>query len=299
MTATLTLTKTDGTVLTLTRAVNFRFEKERYRPYTLLSGKFVGECEPAEIARVDFYVGGRLLHSGTADLLICTRENDADLVSLRSFSFSKQLGQNESEPGIITSPNLETIINYANVVGVDVQANTDTTNYVYINERTTVWEAVRVYAMKAYGTHPFIRGTNTVSVSVPLPTAFTYSPPFVSTKKGLNLSTILSDVYTNDLNGDWIYHLHNDFASDHNIAKEKYAPRDREWLYDLTDELRYYMDFSNRGRQFAGFTYCGCLGEDLCDKANVSALSLSGAEIDKITVSGDCRGIFTSIECYI
>lgn len=282
--------------------ISFSFEKERYTPFTYFTASFIGKVDPAFIRAVGFYCDGKLIHYGTADLFEQVSERGRDIIRLRSYSFTKQLGQNFSVPGIISQPNLGDILSKSGIYTIECQPNTKKVNYVYINERTTSWEAICVYAMKAYRTSPFIHADNTVCCTVPSDrVSRSYSSDrIISVSRGINLGNIFSDVYVSSLNGEWDNSEGNFFADAHLIVRRKYYAYDREWVYDLGDEVKYYMNYSNRAREYKCFVYEGYRGEDLLDKASIERedMSIDEEEISSVKVYGSSKGIFTEIKCY-
>jgi hypothetical protein len=212
------------------------------------------------------------------------------------------LGQNQSEPGIISSPNLETLITKnTQIYKVGCEADTKSVNYVYINEKTTIWEAICIYAMKAYGTFPHIRGTNTVRCTRSGDISFSYSDEkILFTRRGVKLTNLISHGFTNDLDGNWSYSKVNDYAVKRNITKYKYYTRDKEWVYDLNDEIAYKMNIADKGREYSEFCYSGFKSEDLLDRVNITSgnIELANMEIDRIQISGSAKGVFTTIGCY-
>lgn len=286
--------------ITLTETEGFVYQKERYTPYAFLSGTFIGSCDPTAIREVRFRCGGKYLLYGAADYLVCEHKNGKSIIRLRSYGFTKLLGQNYAEPGIISQPDLGTILSNRGIRGISYQTNTNTVNYVYFNDKTTLWDAVRIYTLKAHDTHPFIYNNNTV-LCTPIYQR-TWSCPagsLVSYSKGQQLGNLISDAYTQDINGNWTYHRENSFALNHYIRRRKYYPLDREWVYDLNDELKYYMNYSDRGRQFITITHKDYFKEDLLD---IETFTLpDGAhshEISKLTITGSPKGIFTELGFY-
>jgi hypothetical protein len=291
-----------GGQIALTEAVSFTFVKERYTPYTYFSGVFSGSCEPNKITSVKFFCGGKLIHEGIADSVVSEVKNGAKLVRVKSYGFSMLLGQNQSEPGIISSPDLSELIKRnTSIYKVGCESNTKTVNYVYINEKTTIWDAICIYAMKAYGTFPYISGTNTVRCTRSGSNSFSYSSAkILSTGCGVKLTNLISHGFTDDLDGNWTYSKVNSYATDRNITKYKYYSRDKEWVYNLNDEIAYKMNNADKGREYYEFCYSGYKSEDLLDRATVNSgnLNLSGAEIDRIQINGTSKGVFTTVSCY-
>ncbi len=296
----LVLTCFDRSEITLTEAESFVYKKERYTPHAFLSGIFIGECDPTAVREVRFYCGTKYLLYGAADSMVCEHRNGRAVIRLRCYGFTKLLGQNYAVPGIISQPDLGAILTDRGIRGLSYQTVTNTVNYVYINEKTTIWDAVRIYSMKAHNTHPFIYNNNTV-MCTPIYQRTVACPEgdIVSWSEGQELGNLLSDVYTQDLNGDWSFHRENSFATDHYIRRKKYYPLDREWVYDLNDELKYYMNYSDRGRQFITLIRKGYGNEDLLD---IESFTLPDGEhsheVSSLTITGSAKGIFTELGFY-
>ncbi|MBP3270689.1 MAG: hypothetical protein J6M17_00495 [Ruminococcus sp.] len=279
----------------------FRCEKERYTPYSSLTAEFVGVCDAYDIAEVSLYIGSRLVHRGTADVIESRNDGGSYRIKVRSYGYTKQLGQNFSEEGIISQPDLDDVMKRCGVPFAECQQGTDRVNYVYINDKTTAWEAICVYAMKAYRTSPFIRGDNVVCCTADTSVSRGYTGAHtVMTAKGQKLTGIYSDVYVAGLSGSYDYHAQSSTAQSHRITRRKYYPYDREWVYDLNDEAAFYLNYSERGTKYSAFRVQGYRGEDLLDKATISAggLSLDEAEIDAVIITASGKGIFTEIRCY-
>ena len=299
---TVSVTYTDGGTETFgaDKTAGLVFMKERYTPFTLLKGTFIAGIQPERIREVRLYRGNALLHRGTGDSAEYTVSRRSPRLSIVSYGYSKQLGQDFAEPGIISQPDLSAIIGGAGITGVTCQQNTDTVNYVYFEDKTTYWNAACIYTMKAYGKYPFIRGANQVLCTPSGQQTFTRAEgSMVSFGRGQQLGNIMSDVYTQDADDQWSYHLGNAFASAHNVTRKKYYPREREWLYDLNVQLKYHMYFSDRGREYIKATFTGYAGEDICDKESISMTGYTGSpEISALTVRVTPKGTFTDMSFY-
>lgn len=300
---TVELTNVNGVTSTYgaDKIVSLYFVKERYTPFTYLKGTLMQTISNVRVREVRLYYGEKLLHCGTADSAEFTVERNTPKLRLVSYGYSKQLGQDFAEPGIIETPTLDTIVGGAGITGVSCQQNTASVNYVYFDEKTTVWNAACIYTMKAYDSYPFIRGANTVRCTVPADRD-TYTRPastMVRYGRGQQLGNIFSDVYTQDLDRAWTYHRSSSFAASQNVTRKKYYPIDREWVYDLNKMLKYHMFVSDRGRQFLRVTFPDYLGEDLCDKERLTLVDYTGSpEISGIKLTVSPKGVFTELLFY-
>ena len=283
--------------------VNFTFERERYRCFTIFNGVFIGDCDPSQVREVRFYLDGTLMHRGTADSLICERRGNIHQIKVKSCSFTLSLGENELEPGLVPNATLLTLVQRSRTSTMDfsIQSNTAEVNYIYINEHSTLWQAMCVYTAKAYNSHPFIRNQNMVMCRQTSPTNYVFANESITeASSGVKLSRLISDAYTVDNNDDWTITRTDSFARERHIARQRYYARDLEWAYDPTAGLKYHMGKAAAGRQYKQFTYEGFKGEQLCDIAYFSGggISIGGKEIDFIRINGSEKGIFTTIRCY-
>ncbi len=295
------LTYLNGSTEEFGNFVYFRYEKERYTPYTYFEAELIGSTRPQAVATVRFYMGSRYLHWGTADIFECVNERGKNVIKVCSYGISKQLGQNYSEPGMITQPDLGAVIARCGVPDVSYQSGTNTVNYIYINEKTTAWEALHIYCEKAYNTVPYIYLNNTVRCTPHSNTTRNYSDKrIIKTRSGVRLGNLLSDVYSEGTSGSYDHHSSSSYTAQRHIRRRKYYGMDREWLYDLDRQPKYYLDYSQRGRQYTGFVYEGFQNEELRDIVNInqSGFIMNLKEISCITVRGSKNGIFTELLCY-
>lgn len=284
--------------------VSFVFERERYRCYTMFNGVFAGECDPSAVLEVRFYYEGTLMHRGSPDSLVSEYRDGRQLIRVKSYSFSMSLGQNELEPGIITDANMVKLMQRSRTPAtssIGVQSDTVPVNYVYINEHTTLWEAMCVYTAKAYNSYPFIRNQNMVMCSLTSPVNYSFTNEMISeVSSGVALSGLISDAYTVDNNNEWTISREDAFARQRHLARQRYYARDLEWAYDPQAGLKYHMGIAAGGRQYKQFTYVGYKGEQLCDVAYFSkgSVTIGGKGIDFIRIAGSGKGVFTTIRCY-
>ncbi len=302
MKITLRLYNTDSGYKEYHDCISFSYEKERYTPYTKLSAVFYEEIDPENIACAAFYLDDKLKHLGTPDKIICSNKNGVKTFSILSFGYTMLLGQNQSEPGIMRDVTLSKIVERnLPIYGVSSQSSTRSVNYIYIEDRTTIWDAACVYAMKAYGTHPFINGANEVRCSKENAVTFTYSSSdIVECEKGASSANLISDAYTTNLEGNWNYSRSNSFAKQRHITKRKYYSRQNDFLYDLNDELKLRMNYGDRAREYGMFTYRGYKGEDLLDKGTfeIGSLKMMNAQIDRIRVRASGGSVLTTLYFY-
>lgn len=106
------------------------------------------------------------------------------------------LGQNEPEPGVWSKVSLTNIMkSYSPSSEITYESGTKTVNYVNIKEKSTLWEAIGVYAVKAYGRRAYIRGDRQVNVSLSILSVNIGTQRIIEYGKQLDTRTMLSKIY--------------------------------------------------------------------------------------------------------
>lgn len=294
-----------GSPLVLTDCINFTYQKELYTPFSLATGTFLLKGYPvtpeaSNIKGVELYINDALVHFGMPDDVSFKHSGGIGFFTFLSRSHTMLLAQNEPEPGINSKVNLSSVIS-KNITSpyITCEQNTPAVNYIYVKEKSTIWDAIHAYALKEYGSVPYIRSYNKVMVTSSGNPKINYSDvKKISYQSCKNTSLILSDVYMADLDGSYKNHAANSAASAVNIQRKKYYPLDRQWLSDPSTGLYGRLDMSQKKFNQQGFTYIGFLGEELMDKITGLGLSMNNQRINSITVRGNKKGIFTEILCY-
>ena len=292
----------DGSVFSFSRCVNFLFKKEFYTPFSVCSGTFIlpenSSFNGENSVRTEFFLDGKILHSGLTEKVKVNREK-GNLLVFSSRSHTLLLGQNEPEPKINSDVNLENLISdNISCPYIEWERDTAKVNYIYVNEHSTIWDALNNYCLKAYGTRPYIRESNKVYAR-PCSFQADFSGRILTrTFFEKNDELILSDIFMADLNGEYTFHKSCDKAKEVGIERKKYISLDRQWLSDSETGLSGMLDFSLRKNLVKGFAYNGFSGEDICDTVTNSGTVCDGMKINAVTVKGDKSGIFTTISCY-
>lgn len=283
--------------------IDFRFVRERYTPYTVLSGHFLSSVTIQNVKTVYFYLNNHLIHVGMPDYLQRKYTKGRSLISFMSRSYTMLLGQNEPVPGIISNTDLTDLISCnTSIPYITCQNQTQRLNYVYVKEKSTIWDAVCAYSYKAYQTYPYIYNTNTVRVTPPdNVTTHTYENDTI-TSYGEKLSTsgLYSHVYMADIDGQYIYGQINNDAVARDIVKKKYYRLDEQWYYNPDDGLLSKLKYSNKGYISRSFEYKGHKFENLQDRVSFTgnSFSINNELIAGVEVKGNSHGIFTVITVY-
>ena len=301
MAATLLLTDIGGATVTEAACIGFRFVKERYTPYTLLTAAFLCDTPILEApAAAQFSLDGVLLHHGSIDTLETKQSGGKTWLRLVSHGFSAQLLRNEMAAGTLTNVTLQSLMAHYAVPNVTYEAGIDTTNYVWIKEGSSQWEAICSYAYKYNQGHPYIRGTNTVQVTIPAsPPAVTIpASRLIAQGVSYDYSRILSTIHMADAQGNPdAYSLTNPAAAPRGIVRHRQIPLELQYAYNPADSLVSKVAYSMRGHCAYSGTYEGYEGEDLEDLITLGT-HVTAKRISRLEVRGGSSGITTQVGVY-
>lgn len=288
----------DGTTLETDRILTFRCVKERYTPYSALTAAAETECGGSGIVRVEFSVGGKLVHSGIMDSLSVTKGEGRSLLKIASRGFSSLLAQNEIQPGTLTLMSLNKLMSeYMTIPNVTWQSSDEIVRYIYVKEHDSQWAAVTCLALTLHETYPYIGAVNEIRLT-PAENPLVITPEKII-EEGIrgDYSRMVSDYHMKDVDGNYTYHYSDGFAEERGIIRHKYVPFDRQYIALDDLGLQYKLNFTERGCNAAFLTYIGYNGEELRDKAVFSDGTIR--EISAMEICGNAkRGVFTKITCY-
>lgn len=283
--------------------LNFQFVRERYTPYTTLQATAVYDCDISKVNEIELYYNDKLLHRGMTDYIERKYENGRSVIKLMSRSFSMLLGQNEPIPGMIYNVTLSDLItSNTNIPYLQWQSGTKTVNYIYVKEKSTIWDAICAYSYKVYKCYPYIQDSNTVCVSVPdigVTQDYSYHS-IISITDRISTTGILSNVYMSNSEGEYCYSKTNLDASSRNIVRKKYYPLDRQWYANPDEGLTFKLNYSNRGVKAFDIKYKGHKFENLMDHAiyRGNNYTIERDFISAVEVTGNKNGVFTKISIY-
>ena len=267
----------DGSEEELGEIVRLRFYKDKMQPATEVSGKAFWAGNASDVLGVKLTVNNKLVHFGYADYIKVEAEHGRQAVSLHSSGWSKLLAQNEPVPGLNYNLDLEGLLRANTAIpNVSCESGTDTVNYIYVKEHSTIWDAVTAYAQKAYARFPYIRGDNTVTVKDHTGTVRSYAAErVISIGSIYDRRTILSRAYMADADGQYSYYSDGTAALADGIVRERYYPLDRQWLASPQDGTRVKAEGSERRYGCLFAKVIGYSGEDIMDFARIEAGGMS------------------------
>ena len=302
MVCTVKLEIDDGTTtrpLELGNCVSFYWNRVLYSPCAELRAEFykTGEQIEAEsVRKVYFYIDEVLRFKGIPEEIDIKPMGTGCIIKIFSRSYTLLLAQNEPEPGLMLNKDLEHLItDNVSIPDISWESPTPEVRYTFVKERSTVWDAIVAYSVKATGHYPYIWGRGIVRVSFDARQTINYYPnKLINKGTVMHTANILSDVYMADTTEEYVYHSHSSDADELGISRIRYYPLDRQWLYDPDLGLSHKLNYSQRGIRERYFTYMGYLGEELMDRA-VGCSSASGMYINSIRVTGTSKGVFTRV----
>lgn len=299
---TLKLTDINGITTEVADCVSFRLEKEVYTPYSVFSGTFFSKVSSYDIADIEFYIDGKLLHKGFVDTLEASLSKNGNMLTVLSRGYSSLLSQGELPDGIISRPSLNSIFYKVQSPYITFEESDASVNYIYLNPHSSIWDACVALCLKGHGKYPYIASPNILRYTIPQ-NAKTIEPcDIVSCGKCMNLKGAVSDVYMKglpegeeDTDVGYTLHKRDDEIRSFGIIREKYYPYDKAWAFDDRLGLETRVNFSMRGSRADFVKYCGYSGEDLNDSVIFDGKS---GNISRISVTGGKNGVFTTLWRY-
>lgn len=286
--------KTQNKIITLDKIINFNFKKDYYVPYTNMSANCVTDDEFDDVAEAELVIDGKILHRGLIDGLKTYFNNGHRCMSFKSRGKSVLLLSNELSEGILSGASLPLIMGKKNIQGVNFESYNTSTNYIYVSEHASMWEALTNTCLKLKGGFPYIKGANTVCFTKDIPKQISLQN-IIATGEGSDFSKAISTVYMKDLEDKYSIFKTDSQVTAMGIVREKYLPLDRQWLADSDTGLKYRINFALRGSQYRYLTYRGYKGEDILDR--ISNLT-SDNQISRIDICYTKSDLKTTIYFY-
>lgn len=299
MTTQLTLTDVSGSTLTEAQCLYFRLEKERYTPCTRLTARFLtsrsGFGDPASAA---FRLDGQLLHEGILDTLKVTKQRGMQTVEVTSVGFTSLLLRNQMAAGMLTGVTLRSLMEQYTVPGVSYEGGITQTNYVWVKEGTSQWDAIVNYAYKYNQGYPYISGANEVRLTRKDTAGIVLAGnALLSAGHLLDYTNMVSHIHMADAEGNAdTFSLENPAATARNIARHRQIPLDLQYAANPADCLTQKLRYSMRGCKGDWAEYPGYHGEDL--ERHITLGSFAAGYISALTITGAGGRITTGVTLY-
>lgn len=280
--------------------ISFSFRKDVYSSHTELTVSFIADNDEFEsVTGLKFYIGNELIHHGLVDNLEHKNENGRRVAVISSRGFTSLLTQNHLEPGPMFSVSVNSLIDDVYSFSNVTHESSSTTNYIYINRGSSVWDGVVNLSYKNTGAYPFIAGANHVRISpLPSPEKYSYTnSQLIAVGEKISTKKIISHFHMADLEGEYgTYEYTDSFALSKNIVRHQFFEFDRRFLYSPNDALLFRSKFSKRANYCRYCRYIGYNGEDLTDL--VSFGDLTRKKICSIIIKGENNCITTELGVY-
>lgn len=294
----------DSSTYVTTNIITLKFTKERYTPYTLLTGKVWLNCVADEVQSISLNVDSVPIHFGIPDSLEYEFSKGRHIYSFSSRGYTSALTYNQPTPGLYSNATIDSVMNgEITLPNVSFEYMTDKINYVFIKENDNMWDGAVAFARKFCGEYPYIFGPNTVRVTrfSNLPVLNIPSDKIVSEGVGEDYSKLISDLKMRDIDGNYnVYTMTNADAVDRNIVRHRQIAFDRQWLSDQNEAMLSRIDYSMRGFRYKKICYEGFSNEELRQyvTAEGQSVNITQKEISKFTLSLSPKGVFTTLWFY-
>lgn len=284
------------------QCLSLNYVKEYYTPYSTLKASFVLSSDVGEIIDVELCVNGVTVHKGIVDTMDVKVLSSYRSLSITSRSHTSMLGQNEITPGTLAGVSLNTLMtNYIQIPNVYHENLSATSNYIYVKDHASLWEAVTNLCLKQYNTYPYIANVNTVRYTSPASVKSIVlskdNKNIVSSGNSFNYTNMISAYHMMNTEGTYnTFNRTDTFVSAREIVRHKHIAFDKQWLDNPQTGLGYRLNYGMRGYKSSFVSYFGYFGEDLNDL--VSYGTLVNKKISKIEISGGSKGIVTKLTSY-
>lgn len=291
---------TDTSSFNVDKCVSLSFQKERYTPYSYVSGVFITDENLPYMAKIRLFLNNVAVHYGPVDKYEFFTEGGVNYVKFSSRGFSMGLSQNQPKPGMNLNVNLSSLIeSNITVPNVSYQQDTEVENYIFVKENSSLWDAIVALGQKSCGEYPYIYGENTVRLTK-LGNSSQYTnlsnAPTIKAGSGMSLLNVVSNYHMKDTEDEYSYNYASERASKYEIVRHKYISLDRQWLSSPENGLSHKAKFSQKGIQYDFIKLSGIYFFDL--RENVIYRDLGLKEVSKIHISGNKNGFTTQLWFY-
>ncbi|MFR3812370.1 MAG: hypothetical protein ACLTXT_08025 [Ruminococcus callidus] len=178
------------------------------------------------------------------------------------------------------------------------ESSTDTSNYLFVKENTSLWDGAANLTYKLCQRYPFVYHANEVRMHLPESYRTFHMQP--GSLLGMGMVTDQSRIYSSfsmaDTDGTYGKFQENDtLAEERGLVRSRKLSLDRQYLYDPQQALVF------RGNLPAGivllFRPHRSSGADLGDRITCSGI-IENAPITHIRMTGNQNGVRTRLEAY-
>ncbi len=292
-----------GATITTESIISLKFTKERYTPYTKLSGRVWLDSLGNEVKCIYLNDGQSDIHVGIADNLSFMRSEGKTVVSFSSRGFSCALAHNQITPGLYSNVKLANMLGSFSLPYVTYESMANPIDYIFIKENDSMWDAAAAFARKLSGDYPYIYKTNNVRITrntsaspITIPTA-----KLITQEIGQNYTRVISHLHMKDLEGSYnTYNLENSNATTRQLIRHRHIAFDRQWLSNPDEAMSSVIDYSMRGMRYKKLSLEGYVKAELRQLASVTCddFNITSQEISKIELSMSDKGVITTLWFY-
>lgn len=295
----ISLIKSDGTEVNPDYIMSFVFEKDAYTPYTRLSAEFMNRSNalPSDCYGVKLRLGAKTVHFGIADVYHSTRSSGCYRGSVSSRGYTSMLMENQIQPGLYTGITIDSLFStFCPMQNIEHESN-DATSYIFVKPGSSMWDSIANLSFKLFSRYPYIKGANTVTMSLPqspksLDLSFSKIFEYGSVTDTRKLA---SDFHMEDISGNYgTFDLSEPEAVNRSIVRHRYFELDRRFLSHPIMACEYRNMHAKFGLRRRTLTYSEYKGEDLFDR--VTGGGITDKPILGIKVTGNKKGIITRLE---
>lgn len=296
------LTDVYNNVITINKVLSFKVTKEYYTPYSTLKADVIfPDMSFFLCKKVQLILNGFTIHCGLLDNLILNSTLNYSHATISSKSFTSLLCQNQLEPKLMGNVSLNSLVDdFISIPEVSHEDNSESVNYIFVKNGSTLWDAVVNLNNKINGGHPYICNNNKIMISKktnPLSVTLT-NDSLTDFGYGFDTTKMVSDIHMQDIDGNYnTYNLNNYDVSRFNIVRHKQIDLDRQYLSNPQDALIHKINYSMRGYYFCFGTYYGYSGEDIGDYINFPN-SKPNSRVSKLEVTGSKGIVSTKVYAY-
>lgn len=293
---TLTLTLSSGAILTEQCCESFTFVQERFTPFTKLTACFLTQrADISEPVRAAFYWKDTLLHEGPLDTLELRRHGGMQRLILVSRGYTALLQQNQLSAGMRTGITPSALLaDFSLPEQITLEQIDIPGSYLYLNTRTTLWDAIAALSYLNTGHYPYVKHTNYIQLSeTEAPVSYTAEPDEI----------LMSGICCDQTRLISHYHMDNEEGTpDSYLLEAEHVPEgivrnqqlklDYRFLRDPIQALYYRDILAQRGRCRPYVLLRGWRGQRVDDLLAAEQVS-EGARIGKLVLQGK-GGVITS-----
>lgn len=293
--------KTNASYIEEPEILSFSFKKNLYTPYTMLTARFIaGNSDYLSVCEILLIIDNKTIHHGLVDSFEISEKDGVKTGKIVSRGFTSLLLQNQIEAGIKNNISLNSLLdNYYSLNYITHEDNSNSENYIFVQNRSSMWDGVVTLAYKLCGSYPFIESANCIRITPkPQPAHFSFSDSGITAYGILNdFSNLISNFDMPDIDGNYgTYSLEDSGVTANKIIRHKYIDFDREFLYNPQQALLFRNKVSNKARLCYYIEYSGYNGEDLTD--TISFKSIDTKKIGLVNIKGSPKGVFTRTGVY-